>query len=262
MNTKTSLAAGVKRGSDELCDLPRGKGFLKGIREFCILSCPDKAKKTIGPKQSVAAAIGGLGLLLYAFTWPLNIYTAHFEWVAVFLIFVGLSHFLPFRITARFWVVVALAGIFGDWLLLGRFSLMDWVWINAPVVLFVVIGTLLGSLSRIPRVCWDAITKKKIAMSTEKIKFTKVSGENTKHNVLLYTLTTCAWCKRLKKLLTDNNITYEYVDVDLYRQEDREQVRQDILNRGGELNYPAIIIDNKILINGFQKNKIQDALDI
>jgi len=62
--------------------------------------------------------------------------------------------------------------------------------------------------------------------------------------------------------LKDNNIEYEYVDVDLCGEEDREKIRQDILNRGGRLSYPVIIIDDKILINGFYEEKIKEALGI
>ena len=92
------------------------------------------------------------------------------------------------------------------------------------------------------------------------MKFVKVSGKNKKHEVLMYAISTCVWCKQTKKFLKANNIEYKYVDVDLCNEEDREKVRKDILNKGGSLNYPAIIIDNKILINGFRTDKIREAL--
>jgi glutaredoxin len=90
----------------------------------------------------------------------------------------------------------------------------------------------------------------------------KVRGENRKHKVVLYALSTCPWCNRAKKFLKDNKIEYEYVDVDLSSVEDREQIRKDILSRGGRLGYPAIIVDNRLLINGFQQDKLQEALEI
>jgi len=92
--------------------------------------------------------------------------------------------------------------------------------------------------------------------------FVKVSGKNKRHRVLMYAISTCAWCKLAKNFLKDNGIEYEYVDVDLCDEEDREKVRSDILKRSGSLSYPAIIIDDKILINGFHKEKIKEALEI
>jgi glutaredoxin-like protein NrdH len=92
--------------------------------------------------------------------------------------------------------------------------------------------------------------------------YVKVTGTNNKHKVLLYALSTCAWCKMTKQYLKDNKIEYEYVDVDLCTQKDHEKIRRDIQNRGGEPTYPTIIIDDRILINGFRKDKINEALGI
>ena len=94
------------------------------------------------------------------------------------------------------------------------------------------------------------------------MKVVKVSGRNNKHTVFVYALSTCAWCKQTKKFLKDNGIEYEYVDVDLCDEEDQEKVRKDVLSKGGRLSYPAIIIDSKILINGFHVDKIKEALEI
>jgi len=90
----------------------------------------------------------------------------------------------------------------------------------------------------------------------------KVPGKNNRHKVLLYALSTCAWCKLTKQFLRDNSIEYEYVDVDLCNEKDRERVKRDIRNRGGDLSYPTIIIDDKVLITGFRKDKIREALKI
>lgn len=94
------------------------------------------------------------------------------------------------------------------------------------------------------------------------MKVVKVSGRNSKHKVFVYALSTCAWCKQTKKFLRENEIEYEYVDVDLCDEEDQEKVSKGILSKGGRLSYPAIIIDSKILINGFHVNKIKEALEI
>jgi len=94
------------------------------------------------------------------------------------------------------------------------------------------------------------------------MKIVKVNGKNKKHKVLLYALSTCAWCKMTKQFLKDNNIEYEYVDVDLCHDEDKEKIKREILNLGGSLSYPTIIVDNKILITGFRKDKLKEILEI
>ncbi|MDH7564116.1 MAG: glutaredoxin family protein [Candidatus Bathyarchaeota archaeon] len=90
----------------------------------------------------------------------------------------------------------------------------------------------------------------------------KVAGKNNKHKVLVYALSTCAWCKMTKKFLKDNDVEYEYVDVDLCSQEDHEKIRKDIEKKGGHASFPTLIIDDKKLITGFRKDLIKEALEL
>jgi glutaredoxin-like protein NrdH len=94
------------------------------------------------------------------------------------------------------------------------------------------------------------------------MEFVKVPGKNSNHAVLIYALSTCVWCKMTKQFLKDKSIAYQYVDVDLSSDKDREKIRKDIKDRGGEPTYPTIIVDDKVLITGFRKDLIKEALDI
>jgi glutaredoxin len=94
------------------------------------------------------------------------------------------------------------------------------------------------------------------------MKIVKVQGKDNKNKVFLYAISTCAWCKQAKKFFKENGIEYEYVDVDLCDEEDQEKISKGILSKGGRLSYPAIIINNKIVINGFHVDKIKEALQI
>ena len=78
----------------------------------------------------------------------------------------------------------------------------------------------------------------------------------------MYALSTCGWCKATKQFLRDNNIEFEYVDVDLVDKKVLEDIKNDILKRGGNLAYPKIIVDNVLLISGFDKEKIKRAIQI
>ncbi len=87
-------------------------------------------------------------------------------------------------------------------------------------------------------------------------------GKNNRHKVLVYALSTCVWCNLTKKLLDDNSIEYEYVNVDRCSDGDKEKIRLEIIERGGRLSFPAVIIDDKKLINGFLKDDILGAIGI
>ncbi len=92
--------------------------------------------------------------------------------------------------------------------------------------------------------------------------FSKVQGKKNTHKVVVYALSTCVWCKMTKQFLKDNEIEYEYVDVDLLQPEEKEQVRQQILSKGGSLSYPTTIVNDNKVITGFRKDLLKEALGV
>ena len=94
------------------------------------------------------------------------------------------------------------------------------------------------------------------------MEFSKVSGKKNDHKVTLYALSTCVWCKMTKQFLNDNGVAYEYIDVDLLDDKDKEKTRQVILRKGGTLSYPTTVVDDKIVITGFRKDKLKEALGV
>jgi len=92
--------------------------------------------------------------------------------------------------------------------------------------------------------------------------FSKVQGKKTDHKVVVYALSTCVWCKMTKQFLKDNDIEFEYIDVDMCEPQEKEQVRQQILSKGGNLNYPTTIVDDKTVITGFRKDQLKETLGV
>ncbi len=94
------------------------------------------------------------------------------------------------------------------------------------------------------------------------MQFFKISGKKNNHKVTLYALSTCVWCKMTKQFLNDNSVEYEYVDVDLLDDEEKRKAHVAITSKGGILSYPTTIVDDKIVITGFRKDKLQEALGL
>jgi glutaredoxin-like protein NrdH len=92
--------------------------------------------------------------------------------------------------------------------------------------------------------------------------FSKVQGKKNEHKVVVYALSTCVWCKMTKQFLKDNDIEFEYIDVDLCEPEEKEQIHQQIQSKGGSLNYPTTVVDDKKVITGFRKDKLKEALEL
>lgn len=94
------------------------------------------------------------------------------------------------------------------------------------------------------------------------MQFSKVSGKKNNHKVTLFALSTCVWCRMTKQYLNDNEIEYEFVDVDLLDAESKDKAHQVITSKGGTLTYPTTIVDDKIVISGFRKDLLKEALGI
>ena len=90
----------------------------------------------------------------------------------------------------------------------------------------------------------------------------KVEGNKKDHKVFLYTLSTCGWCKKTKQFLKDNDVEYEYIDVDMCTREERKKVIEDIKSRKASMGFPLAIIDDEILISGYKVDKYKEALGI
>jgi glutaredoxin len=91
---------------------------------------------------------------------------------------------------------------------------------------------------------------------------TKVDGKNKKNNVLLYTLSTCGWCKKTKELLKENEIAYEYLDLDKCSKEDQKAAVDELKAKNLPVAFPIIIVNDDTVIQGFKKDEILEALGI
>ncbi len=97
---------------------------------------------------------------------------------------------------------------------------------------------------------------------SDSMPFSKVQGKRNQHKVTIYALSTCVWCKMTKQYLKDNEVEFEYLDVDLCSPQEKEEARKKILDKGGALSYPTTIVDDKTLITGFRKDLLKEALQL
>ena len=89
----------------------------------------------------------------------------------------------------------------------------------------------------------------------------KVPGSKKDHKIAVFTLTTCGWCKKTKKLLKELDVEYEYVDIDLLKGEEREKVREKLRKYNPKMSAPTVVIDDgKNVIVGYDEEEVREAL--
>ncbi len=77
--------------------------------------------------------------------------------------------------------------------------------------------------------------------------------------VKVYALSTCPWCKKVKKMLDDKKIQYEVVDVDLAEGEEQKNALEEVEKLTGRRSFPVTVI-NGTVIKGFKQEEIEGAL--
>lgn len=79
--------------------------------------------------------------------------------------------------------------------------------------------------------------------------------------VKVYSLSTCSHCKSTKKLLSECNITYDYVDVDTLVGDERKAIIEDVKKVNSRCSFPTIVIGDKVIV-GYKEQEIKEALGI
>ena len=94
--------------------------------------------------------------------------------------------------------------------------------------------------------------------SQNKEKITHIPGID-RGKVVMYSLSTCIWCKKTTKLLTDLGVDFEYVYVDMLDGEEKNQIIQEVRRFNPSISFPTTIINGKKAILGFKEKEIREA---
>jgi glutaredoxin-like YruB-family protein len=76
------------------------------------------------------------------------------------------------------------------------------------------------------------------------------------HKVVLFTTSSCSWCRKVKQYLQTNRIRFKEIDVARDERAGRDMVRMT-----GQTGVPVVLIDNRPIV-GFDKAKINRMLGI
>ncbi len=92
-----------------------------------------------------------------------------------------------------------------------------------------------------------------------KEKGNHVSGID-RGKVVMYGLSTCVWCKKTKKLLTDLGVDFDYIYVDRLEGEEENNAVEIIKRFNPSISFPTTIINDEKAIVGFKEKEIRESL--
>ena len=77
--------------------------------------------------------------------------------------------------------------------------------------------------------------------------------------VKVYALSTCPWCKKVKRYLEENNVQFDAIDVDLAQGEEQKQALEEVEKLTGKRSFPVTVINDQVIL-GFKEEEIEGAL--
>lgn len=80
-------------------------------------------------------------------------------------------------------------------------------------------------------------------------------------NAILYGLSTCSHCKSTRKLLSECNVEFNYIEVDDLEGEERKAVLEEIKKMNPRCSFPTIKINDTVIV-GYKEKEIKEALGI
>ncbi|MBM4242022.1 MAG: glutaredoxin family protein [Euryarchaeota archaeon] len=92
------------------------------------------------------------------------------------------------------------------------------------------------------------------------MKSQHVDGEN-REKIFLFALSTCGWCKKVRMLLENLGLEYDYIYVDLLEGAERDEAVEELRHCNPQLSFPTLVINDEKCIVGYNKSKIMEALE-
>jgi glutaredoxin-like protein NrdH len=90
--------------------------------------------------------------------------------------------------------------------------------------------------------------------------FEKVEGSKSDHDLKLYAISTCGWCKKTRNFLESNDVAYEYVYVDLLKGQDQTDAVEQVSKLNPDRTFPTLVIDGDEVLIGFKEDAFKEKI--
>ena len=86
-------------------------------------------------------------------------------------------------------------------------------------------------------------------------------AKGSEENILIFSLSTCMWCKKCKRFLDDRNLKYRYIDVDKIDREDKSRLLDYLKSKyQSRISYPFLVCEKGFVV-GYNPNKYEELLE-
>ena len=100
-----------------------------------------------------------------------------------------------------------------------------------------------------------------MASMIEKLEFIEQPGGNAERNLTMYSLSTCAFCKRAIDFLKDCDVAFRYIHLDQINPMVKATVKSELKKKYDNLPvFPVLVINDERALSGFNEQKWRTEL--
>jgi glutaredoxin len=102
-----------------------------------------------------------------------------------------------------------------------------------------------------------------VERATDKVTFEQVEGTRNDHDAVVYSLSTCAFCRRAINYLKDAGVSFRYAHLDKIDIETKRSVKRELAERFDNIVvFPILVVDDQRAFSGFTESVWARALDL
>lgn len=97
----------------------------------------------------------------------------------------------------------------------------------------------------------------------EQVQYVTEAGDQKGHEVTVYALSTCGFCRRGLQFLRDNKIAFKYVYVDQLEYDLKQQIKDELQTKyDARVVFPYMVLDSKEVVTGFVEDKWKEVFKV
>ena len=82
------------------------------------------------------------------------------------------------------------------------------------------------------------------------------------HSIVMYGLSTCVWCRKMREFLESEGVVFEIVYVDELSGAERDAAVSEVRKWNPAVSFPTVVIDDARSVNGHKPDEVKEALGL
>jgi len=88
------------------------------------------------------------------------------------------------------------------------------------------------------------------------------ASDGARHSIVVYGLSTCVWCGKMKEFLEREGVAFEIVYVDELSGADRDAAVSEVRKWNAAVSFPTVVIDGVSSVNGYRPDDVKEVLGL